>query len=322
LDEQRPTCVCLNGYATPLALGALLWCIDHRVPAVMMSESAANDETRKGWKEWIKSRVIRLCSSALVGGSPHAEYMARLGLPHERIFLGYDAVDNDYFTLGAQKARADAAKLRLSHHLPPNYFMASARFVPKKNLPRLLEAFAHYLRLVPAGHEPWSLVLLGDGAERDALLKLRQNLGLEKAVHLVGAKSYKELPIYYGLASAFVHASTTEQWGLVVNEAMASGLPVLVSSRCGSTPDLVHDGINGFLFAPLDVEDLARKMLNLTQSRDRLSTYGLASQNIIADWSPARFARGLTQAIEIAQTNTLPRPTWLDRLLLSILIHQ
>jgi 1,2-diacylglycerol 3-alpha-glucosyltransferase len=59
-----------------------------------------------------------------------------------------------------------------------------------------------------------------------------------------------------GLASAFIQASTTEQWGLVVNEAMASGLPVLVSERCGCAPDLVKNGVNGYTFDPYDIKEI------------------------------------------------------------------
>ena len=78
-----------------------------------------------------------------------------------------------------------------------------------------------------------------------------------------GFKQYDELPIYYGLAGAFIHASTTEQWGLVVNEAMAAGLPVIVSERCGCAPDLVENGRNGFTFDPYDVDALTHLMLKM-----------------------------------------------------------
>ena len=72
-----------------------------------------------------------------------------------------------------------------------------------------------------------------------------------------GFKQYHDLPAYYGLAGAFVHTSTVEQWGLVVNEAMAAGLPVLVSRNCGCAADLVQDGVNGFAFDPLDGDRMA-----------------------------------------------------------------
>lgn len=322
LDRQRPTCVCLNGYASPLALAALDWCLCNQVPAIIMSESTVWDEPRKDWKEWLKSGLIRLCSSALVGGSPHADYMAQLGMPRERIFLGYDVVDNNYFELGARKTRSHALDIRKKHGLPEKYFMACARFTPKKNLPRLIEAYARYRKLCSSDETPWDLVILGDGGGRDALLALCSKLGLEKNTHLVGAKPYQDLPTYYGLASAFIHASTTEQWGLVVNEAMASGLPVLVSNRCGCAQDLAHESVNGFTFDPYSLDDIAQKMLHLSTLDSQLPTLGRASEKIIAKWSPRKFAEGLSQAIEIALSSPLPRSTWFNRALIRILIHR
>jgi glycosyltransferase involved in cell wall biosynthesis len=95
----------------------------------------------------------------------------------------------------------------------------------------------------------------------DEISAPRQQLGLEAHVLFPGPKGYAELPYYYGLAEAFIHASTTEQWGLVVNEAMAAGLPVLVSERCGCAPDLVVPGFNGLLFSPEDVKGAAKVMV-------------------------------------------------------------
>jgi glycosyltransferase involved in cell wall biosynthesis len=243
-------------------------------------------------------------------------------MPRERIFMGYDAVDNDYFELSAKKIRSHESEIRKRHGLPEKYFLAGARFTPKKNLPRLIEAYAQYCKLCSSGMAPWDLVILGDGAGREALFSLRSKLSLEKSIHLVGAKSYRDLPSYYGLASAFIHASTTEQWGLVVNEAMASGLPVLVSNQCGCAHDLVQEGVNGFTFDPYQTEDIAQKMLHLSNLNDHLSTLGRASREIIAKWSPWRFAEGLSQAVEVALSRPAPRSTWFNRTLIWILIHR
>jgi 1,2-diacylglycerol 3-alpha-glucosyltransferase len=300
-----------------MALAALSWCARRRVPAVMMSESTAWDTPRQPLKEWLKSRVVRRCASALVGGAPQLDYLAALGMPHERIFSGYDVVDNEHFALGASQARARGDELRKKLGLPERYLLASARFSPKKNLARLLDAYAGYLKQVFA-EDPWHLVVLGDGAGREALLAQRAKLGLEKHIHLPGAKPYAELPVYYGLASAFIHASTTEQWGLVVNEAMASGLPVLVSQHCGCARDLVRNEMNGFTFDPYSTEDITEKILRLFRSPDCVATFGRASQEVMARWSPTRFAQGLSAAIEIALSSPT-RSSPLDRIFLSIL---
>src|SRR5208337_5127598 len=98
------------------------------------------------------------------------------------------------------------------------------------------------------------------------------------AAHLPGFKQYEELPAYYGLAGAFVHASTAEQWGLVANEAMASGLPVLVSNRCGCATELVEEGRNGFAFDPENVEQLAGFMRRLGCGPTDAASMGMAGR--------------------------------------------
>ena len=142
-------------------------------------------------------------------------------------------------------------------------------------------------------------------------------------MHLPGFKQYDELPVYYGLASAFVHASTTEQWGLVVNEAMASGLPVLVSNRCGCATDLVQEGRNGFTFDPSNVEQLAQLMLKISAFQPfKLSEFGDASRQIISGFDVAAFGRGLLQAAEVALQRRVVRFGLLDRSLLRLLLFK
>jgi glycosyltransferase involved in cell wall biosynthesis len=323
--------------------------METNTPTVVMSESTAWDERRAGWKEWIKSRLVKLNSAGLAGGTPHADYLAQLGLTPDRIFKGYDIVDNGYFSAKAEEARSQKSEVRSQKSLPEKYFLASARFVEKKNLRRLIEAYARYREMAQKAEggsqesevrsqrsevgsqeaedgnrkaEVWKLVLLGDGPLKSDLCRLISDLGLQDSVLLPGFKQYDELPAYFGLAGAFVHASTTEQWGLVVNEAMASGLPVLVSSRCGCAADLVQEGVNGFQFDPGNVEELAGLMLKISAFSFQLSTFGSESRRIIAGWGPERFAGGLSDAVAAALKNPRPRAGLVDRLLLRLLLRR
>jgi glycosyltransferase involved in cell wall biosynthesis len=140
-------------------------------------------------------------------------------------------------------------------------------------------------------------------------------------VFFPGFRQIEELPRFYAHAGAFVHASTTEQWGLVVNEAMACGLPVIVSNRCGCAADLVQEGVNGYTFDPYNVEQLAQLMHRLTEApKHRLSEMGDASRAIIADWGPERFASGLKQAVECALEVGPQRASLLQRMILKVLL--
>jgi glycosyltransferase involved in cell wall biosynthesis len=281
-----------------------------------MSESARRDEPRTWWKEIIKQRIVDLYSAALVGGQRHVEYLVELGMPRERIFTGYDVVDNDYFAQRAIEIRNQKFDMRKKYGLPENYFLASARFIAKKNLPRLIGAYAEYRqRSASAGNAPWDLVLLGDGPLRETLNTQLSTLNLHAHVHLPGFKQYDELPAYYALAKAFVHASTTEQWGLVVNEAVASGLPVIVSDRCGCVPELVAD--NGLTFDPENEDELAARLLEMASLSDHdLEYFGQASRRIAARFGPDRFGDGLEQAASTAVELTQKRFGVIDRALL------
>ena len=112
LGALSPAVVAIPGWSSAGSLAALLWCRRNGVPAVLMADSTADDEPRVGWKEAVKRRVVSQCSAALVGGAPHVEYAAALGMPRERIFTGYDVVDNEHFAVGAAWARAGADALR------------------------------------------------------------------------------------------------------------------------------------------------------------------------------------------------------------------
>jgi glycosyltransferase involved in cell wall biosynthesis len=320
LDEIRPDVVAIPGWSDRGALAALGWCLRQGVPIVVMSDSTWHDAPRVWWKEALKSRVVRLCQAGFVGGAPQRDYMTRLGMPRERIFVGYDVVDNDHFQRGTNEARENAPLLRQQLGLPERFFLSSNRFIPKKNLPHLMRAYARYR--ATADHEPWKLVLMGDGELRGELERLRDELKLGEAVLMPGFKQYQELPAYYGLAGAFVHASTVEQWGLVVNEAMAAGLPVLVSRNCGCAADLVQDGVNGYVFDPLDSDMLTGLLLKVAgMPEGERAAMGDASQRIIAHWNLPAFEQNIVLAVQAAMRVPVRKARIYDRVLLRTLIH-
>ena len=344
LSACRPDAVAIPGWSDKGALAALRWCLENEVPAVLMSESTAIDEPRVWWKEFVKRRIVVLCSSALVGGRRHEEYLVTLGMPSERIWTGYDAVDNDHFAGTAKEVRGQRSEVgcamtevRKKRGLPEpptheamacrgNYFLASARFIPKKNLDILIRAYAEYRKKVESRNakvEVWDLVILGDGPLRSDLRSLISDLGLDDFVVMPGFKQYDELPAYYALAKAFVHPSKSEQWGLVVNEALASGLPVLVSERCGCSPELVQDGINGFTFNPGDETQLTSRLIEMatlpTEERERM---GEAGREIIKEFGPERFGEGLESAARFAVSQPRKHLAAMDRLILNRMLSR
>jgi len=271
-----------------------------------MSETKRDDVVgSRSWvKESLKSWMLRRCGAALVGGRRHAEYLVSLDFPPDRIFLGYDAVDNDYFAWESALARRDAGEVRSELGLPPAYFFACTRFLKRKNIDSLLRGYGRYRESHTA--KPWGLVISGSGEQAGKLRALERQLRLT-GVQWPGFVQYDELPKYYGLAGGFIHPARSEPWGLVVNEAAASGLPLLVGRTVGAAYELVRDGQNGFLFDACDPESICRAMLDLSEmSAAERNRMGQQSRNIVSEWSPLRFGNGLSEAIRAAsQTESL-----------------
>ena len=147
LHEADPAVAMIPGWGTPASLIALEWCLLNQRPAVVMSESNAFDEKRYALAESIKRIVVSLFSAGLAGGQLQMEYLVALGLPRNRVFTGYDVVDNEYFRRKAEEVRGQRSEVRQKYGLPENYFLASARFIEKKNLPTLIRAYAR----IPTG---------------------------------------------------------------------------------------------------------------------------------------------------------------------------
>jgi len=143
----------------------------------------------------------------------------------------------------------------------------------------------------------WDLVLVGGGIQEQLLKDLSAKIPIGK-IHIRGWGTYEDMPLYYGLASGFILPSLYEPWGLVVNEAMASGLPVLVSSKCGCVPELCWRGVNGFDFNPLYEDEIMKSMLDLSSlNSNQLKKMGEASQAIINCYSPEVMALSLSSCL-------------------------
>ncbi|MDV3351368.1 glycosyltransferase family 4 protein [Leptothoe sp. LEGE 181152] len=303
LDSIKPDVLVIPGWGFPVSRAALSWCRRHQVPTILMSESKWDDEKRTWWKERLKSWLyVRKYDAALVGGPAHKDYLVQLGVSCDRIFFGYDVVDNDYFIQQAAIARQNLETTRQQQPQIPNkpYFLAVTRLIPRKNMVRLIEAFAVYCDKVGID-QAWPLIICGSGEEKPLIQQLIAEQKLEHVIHLPGFLTYQQIGSWYGLAGAFVHPALIEQWGLVVNEACAAGLPILCSNTVGACHSLVKDGENGFTFDPHQTSDITQTLLNMhsMDEGDRIKM-GQASQRIISQHSPERFGEGLLNAVNTA----------------------
>jgi glycosyltransferase involved in cell wall biosynthesis len=166
----------------------------------------------------------------------------------------------------------------------------------------------------------WSLVLLGDGPLRRVLEQKIEESGLGGLVRMPGFKQYDDLPAFYGLADGFALVSHSETWGLVVNEALAAGLPAVVSDACGCVPELMSGGEAGFVCSPQDSGSIAtalRRLFSLTP--DERQRMGQAGRRRVAEYGLEFFADGLWRSAELALRHGAPPVAASDRLLALVL---
>jgi 1,2-diacylglycerol 3-alpha-glucosyltransferase len=320
LDKAAPSVVAIPGWAYWYSHAALAWAIRNDARVIVMSETTRADRTRAAPREVTKRAILAGCDSALVGGTPQWRYLVELGFPAHRIELGYDAIDNDYFIRESDLARQSEELIREEFALPPNYFLASCRFIRRKNVDGLLRAYAMYRQR--EGAQAFGLVLLGDGPERDSLIGLAATLGVAKFVQFMGFRQYPELPRFYALAAAFILPSLREPWGLVVNEAMASRLPVLVSETAGCARDLVVPGKTGWRFPPDQPSVLADLLSAVAARPGDAARIGAEARSRIQAWGPARFAEGLARACDTALGQPRARLSSGGRLVLEALAYR
>lgn len=217
----------------------------------------------------------------LVIGSRNRDYYRSFGVPDEKMFWAPYAVDNDWFTLPQNDRTAARERIRSRLGVGPATLLvaSSAKLIERKRPLDLVDAVAS---LRDRGVDAHAL-FIGDGDERPAIERRATARGIRSAVTIAGFVNQRELPSWYAAADTLVLSSDSrETWGLVVNEAMAAGLPVVVSDAAGCSPDLVREGENGFTYACGDVAELADRLASIVALRpEGRSQLGNRSRDIV-----------------------------------------
>ncbi|MBC3786334.1 glycosyltransferase family 4 protein [Spirosoma utsteinense] len=286
----KPDVINLTGYYDPAQQLLLLWANANGVRVVMQSESTMADQQRGGWKDQLKRWLLSRCDGFFCFGNQSADYLIKLGVPPEKVLMRKNAVDNESLRAVFEKALPTRSSQQQALGLRPNNIVFVGRLIGVKNLPMLVTAFAEARKRSLAAAS-WGLIMLGDGAEQDRLTAQIQSLGLADAVHILPGRPWFQVPQVLALSNVLALPSRSEPWGLVVNEAMACGLPVIVSNRCGCVPDLVHDRRNGFVFDPDEPNQLVEQLtgfMNGSVDIDRMSRLAEAS---VISYAPDAVAR-------------------------------
>lgn len=291
LGRAAPEVILCGGYNYLASWHALFWARQRKVPFLAWVESNAQDRrSGNAAVEFLKTKFLASCSGVVVPGQSSFEYVSNYSVPRQNIFKAPNAVDIQLFALRAHEVRQEADARRLAMGLPSRFFLFVGRLVPEKGVFELLQAYGTLSADLKA---KIGLIFVGDGSARTELVRRAPD-----GVHFRGFVQRDELPAYYGLADAFVFPTHSDPWGLVVNEAMACGLPVIASSAAGCVADLVQDGWNGLVVRPRSVEELVSAMTVLGQDADLRATMGQHSEERIAAYSPNACAAGIATAVK------------------------
>src|SRR5262245_38565989 len=300
LRKGRFDVAVIPGWSMPTSVAAAMACRGRRIPYVTFSETH-DRSPRPAWLRMTKKVALRPivagASAWLATGTLSERFLAAHGADRARIFRFANTPDVDAVAAQAGAARARRGETRASLGVPADAVVALfvARLIGAKDPATLLEAQA---LLEGKGGAPW-LVLVGDGAEAGALRELASQRALRQVV-FAGTREPKDLPAIYAAADLFVLPSRHEPWGVVVNEAMAAGLPVVLSDRVGAAEDLLVDGSNGRLVPAGDAARLVAAIGEIAGDAGLRTRMGAESRRIVADWGYGPSVRGFVDAVTTA----------------------
>jgi glycosyltransferase involved in cell wall biosynthesis len=302
LNTANPQAIICGGYNYPASWGALWWARRRHAKFVLWSESNQQDH-RSGriWTEGLKQYFLRHCDAFVVPGKSSFAYLQDLGAAAQSIFNAPNAVDSAYFAAAAENARAQEAAHRQRLGLPQRFILYAGRLVLEKGVFDLLEA---YSKLESDLRAKVGLVFAGDGESREELAEQAQQIR-PGTICFPGFAQREDLAVLYSLAEALVLPTHSDPWGLVVNEAMVCGLPIIVTSVAGCAQDLVEDGWNGCVVPARDPDRLSLAIRSLLERPGTRRQMSMHSREHIRHYSPEDCARGLAESVLSPRTEPL-----------------
>lgn len=241
---------------------------------------------RRAYKTWIRRWLFKRVDAIVTVGDDGRRFAELSAANREKIFYAPHVIDVLHYANGARLARPTRENLRTELGLRGTTFIYVGRLWWGKGLDYLLKAY----EIVQARSSiEVSLLLVGDGADEIHLRQCCIQRGLRHVV-FAGFKQKPEVPRYYASSDVFVFPTLGDPYGLVVDEAMACGLPVISTSAAGEIRDRIEDGVNGYTVPPEDCELLAERMLTLVQDAALRERMGEASAAKIKNHTPERWA--------------------------------
>ena len=272
--------IIVGGYSSPTAILAMLWMRLRGIPFTMEVDGGLiRQESR--YKLAFKRFLVRLADRWLSTGRHTTEYLVHYGARREKTteYPFSSLYESDILPCVVSQAEKQALRRRLD--IPEKrMLLAIGQFIPRKGFDVLLGAAQNM--------DPETGIYIVGGEATPEYLAMRQEMGLEH-VHFLGFRPKERLAELYKAADVFVLPTREDIWGLVINEAMAYGLPVVTTDRCVAGLELVENGVNGYL-VPVDDPDSLRARLTEILASDT-EKMGSASLEKIRDYTIENMAK-------------------------------
>ena len=294
--NQHYDAVLVYGWSRATNLMAIGAAFATNMPVLLRGETNLLNSL-SSFKKGLKSAVLKPLFAATSGflsiGRHNSEFYGAWGVPMQKIHLAPYSVDNEYWLAQATKFSGHKSQLKCDLGFGPGtpIILFSGKLISMKRPLDLLQAFESVSKKLPSG-----LVFLGDGQLRGQLEAYVRDRRLTN-VKFVGFKNQTELAPYFAMSDVFVLPSGFEPWGLVLNEALCFGLPVIASDKVGATGDLVQHGINGFVYSAGDVAALTARLEELLGNPTLRHSAGQASGKLIQKWGIPQIVEGVLECL-------------------------
>ena len=292
LKKFRPEAICVCGYHYLVTVEALiyakltgtkitLWAGSH-----LLSGFLKNPLT-----DFYKKMIIPRFDFYITYGAAAKQQIIHYGADPGKIIVGCNTVDIEWFMNKCKEIRNNEIS-QMRKKYPSKNILYVGEFIERKAVINLIAAFEKL------GIDNVGLILVGKGKEKDKYSKYIKGHNV-KNVFFEGFVQKEDIVKYYKLTDVFVLPSFNEVWGLVVNEAMACGIPVISSKYAGVTRDLVQDGVNGYSFHPANIDELTQRLRELMLDDEKRIQMGKKSLEIIRNKTPQRYAESILKAVNL-----------------------
>lgn len=288
--------VWVHGHQYAANLVAMLAAMSKRVPILIRCEThlgLLRSSVRRALRNLLIGTLYGLADRCLAIGTENARFYRQIGIPANTIFLVPYAVDNDRFIAASSITAAERASVRARMGVPPDKLVVlfASKFQARKHPEHVLHAAARLRDM----EIDLTVLMVGSGEMSESLQRLAADLSLDNVI-FPGFINQIELPKVYAASDVFVLPSEDEPWGLIVNEVMCAGLPIVISGEIGCAPDLVENDDNGLLFKAGDIGGLTDCLKRLLSDSDLRLRMGRRSRERIVQWGYARCLEGLGAA--------------------------